>query len=253
MKCFQAEVMNESVYMRIKHSREQAGRKRQNTGMIKGVIFDMDGTMFDTERLSSYCWKRTGENLGINVTDELMNDCRGKNPAVIRRLYMEAFGETFNYDAARVAKHVIFNEIIAGDGVPVKKGLEELLGYLEKQEIKKAVATSTEKKRASKLLQDAGVYEKMDAFVYGDEIKESKPDPEIFRVAAEKIGCKPEECLVLEDSEAGLRAGIALGGAIIYIPDIAIVPEQVTAKVTETLADLGEVIGWLEAHRCNAK
>ena len=64
MKCFQAEVMNESVYMRIKHSREQAGRKRQNTGMIKGVIFDMDGTMFDTERLSSYCWKRTGENLG---------------------------------------------------------------------------------------------------------------------------------------------------------------------------------------------
>ena len=84
-------------------------------------------------------------------------------------------------------------------------------------------------------------------------IKESKPDPEIFRVAAEKIGCKPEECLVLEDSEAGLRAGIALGGAIIYIPDIAIVPEQVTAKVTETLADLGKVIGWLEAHRCNAK
>lgn len=78
MKCFQAEVMNESVYMRIKHSREQAGRKRQNTGMIKGVIFDMDGTMFDTERLSSYCWKRTGENLGINVTDELMNDCRGR-------------------------------------------------------------------------------------------------------------------------------------------------------------------------------
>ena len=78
-------------------------------------------------------------------------------------------------------------------------------------------------------------------------IKESKPDPEIFRVAAEKIGCKPEECLVLEDSEAGLRAGIALGGAVIYIPDIAIVPEQVTAKVTETLADLGEVIGWLEA------
>ena len=64
---------------------------------------------------------------------------------------------------------------------------------------------------------------------------------------------KPEECLVLEDSEAGLRAGIALGGAIIYIPDIAIVPEQVTAKVTETLADLGKVIGWLEAHRCNAK
>ena len=80
-----------------------------------------------------------------------------------------------------------------------------MLGYLEKQEIKKAVATSTEKKRASKLLQDAGVYEKMDAFVYGDEIKESKPDPEIFRVAAEKIGCKPEECLVLEDSEADSR------------------------------------------------
>ena len=58
---------------------------------------------------------------------------------------------------------------------------------------------------------------------------------------------------IRENSEAGLRAGIALGGAIIYIPDIAIVPEQVTAKVTETLADLGEVIVWLEAHRCNAK
>ena len=89
----------------------------------------------------------------------------------------------------------------------------------EKQEIKKAVATSTEKKRASKLLQDAGVYEKMDAFVYGDEIKESKPDPEIYLYTAEKLGAEPGECLVIEDSTVGITAASRAGMKVAALID----------------------------------
>ena len=87
----------------------------------------------------------------------------------------------------------------------------------------------------------------MDAFVYGDEIKESKPDPEIFRVAAEKIGCKPEECLVLEDSEAGIQASYDANIKVICIPDMKYPEKQYEEKTFKILKDLTEVTAYLKS------
>ena len=91
--------------------------------MIRGVIFDMDGTLFDTERLYTIAWKQVGEEMGYSITTELLNQCRGKTAAIIRGIFEDTFGKEFRYEEARQRKDEIFMEMLARDGVPKKKGL----------------------------------------------------------------------------------------------------------------------------------
>lgn len=213
--------------------------------MVKGVIFDMDGTMFDTERLYTVAWKMTGEENGYEFTDELLDSCRGKTTEVIGDIFRDRFGENFDYDRIRQRKHEFFCELIRRDGVPVKKGLFELLGFLSEQKIPAAVATSTMQERAEDMLKMSGVYEKLSGYVYGDMVKESKPAPNIFWKAAEAIGQKPEECLVIEDTTPGVMAGKSAGGYIIHVPDLVKVPEEVKEGIDAQLTDLAQVIDWI--------
>ena len=98
--------------------------------MIRGVIFDMDGTLFDTERLYTIAWKQVGEEMGYSITTELLNQCRGKTAAIIRGIFEDTFGKEFRYEEARQRKDEIFMEMLARDGVPKKKGLMEIPGVM---------------------------------------------------------------------------------------------------------------------------
>lgn len=212
--------------------------------MVKGVIFDMDGTMFDTERLSTKGWIYAGKKLGVDIPIALTDSFRGRNPQTIRRIFAEYFGDKLDFDEARAVKHEYFDEVTK-DSVPFEKGLMELLEYLKENDIPAAVATSTEKKRASRLLHVSGVENMITACIFGDMIEKGKPEPDIFLKAAELIGQDPKECLVLEDSAPGLLAGKAAGGYTIYVPDIAVVPKEAKEGITAELADLHEVAAWI--------
>ena len=213
--------------------------------MVKGVIFDMDGTMFDTECLSTKGWLYAGEKLGVDIPITLTDSFRGRNPQSIRKKFAAYFGDRLDYDTARAMKHEYFDEVTK-ESVPHKEGLQDLLKYLKAHEIPAVVATSTERKRASRLIHVSGVEDLISAAIYGDMIEHGKPEPDIFLKAAELIGQKPEECLVLEDSAPGLLAGKAAGGYTIYVPDIAVVSEKEKAGITAELPTLNEVITWIE-------
>ena len=128
--------------------------------MIRGVIFDMDGTLFDTERLYTIAWKQVGEEMGYSITTELLNQCRGKTAAIIRGIFEDTFGKEFRYEEARQRKDEIFMEMLARDGVPKKKGLMELLSYWKKRRFRQQLSTSTRQSRGEKFFkcQDSGIF-----------------------------------------------------------------------------------------------
>ena len=189
--------------------------------MVKGVIFDMDGTMFDTERLLTIAWHKAAGEMGVTISTELMDACRGKSTQAIGGLLRAEFGEDFDYDRICMFKNKIYHEIIEKDGVPLKKGLKELLEFLKEQKIPAAVATSTGKNSAEMVLKKAGVYDVLSAHMYGDMLKASKPEPDIFLEACRRLGTRPENCYVIEDSHNGIRAAYAAGMHPIMVPDLS--------------------------------
>lgn len=214
--------------------------------MIKGVIFDMDGLMFNTEWLSTVMWEKAGAEAGVIVTKEFVDTCRGKNSNDIRKLFLEKFGPEFDYDTARNKRHQYMREYMEKNGVPKKEGLVELLTYLKEHGIGVALATSTGREMAKWMLRDAGVYEYMNAFAFGDEVVRSKPDPEIFIKAAHALGLESAECVVLEDSGPGIIAGKAAGGYVIHIPDMMVLSDEIKDGITKEVKSLLDVITWLE-------
>lgn len=214
--------------------------------MVRGVIFDMDGLMFDTERLATVLWNQVGDELRIDMTEEFLDSFRGQNPTAIRNAFLQRFGREFDFDGCMGRKDELQHRYIEEKGVPLKEGLPELLEYLKGQDIRMAVATSTQQSLAEKMLKIAGVYEYFDAVAYGNKVKRSKPFPDIFQKVAEDLGVPMRECLVLEDSISGVQAGKAAGGYIIHIPDVVVVPEEVKDGITAELRSLRDVIDWIE-------
>lgn len=214
--------------------------------MIQGAIFDMDGLMFDTERLSTEGWLKAGREMNVPLTEDFVGKFRGTNIAYSRALCKEEFGEEFDYDRAREIRTEYVNDYFRRCGAPVKKGLFELLNWLTAQGIPCAVATSTKRDLAEAYLRQAGVRDFFSFAIFGDMVQKSKPDPEIFRKAAEGLGKQPCDCVVFEDSPNGIAAGQAAGCPVIAIPDVAKLTPEVQKSVWACLPDLGKAVHFLQ-------
>ncbi len=210
------------------------------------IIFDMDGLLFDTERMAFTSCRRAARNYGYEVDEELFKKTIGINLKSTFELYREHFGEAFPSEDIKNDILKIYDDLIKQNGVPVKEGLYELLDYLKKVDIKLAVATSTGRQRAADLLKLAGIDRCFDYILCGDEIVNSKPDPEIFLKVSEKLGCTPENCIVLEDSEAGIAAAYNAGMLPIMIPDMKEPEDAVKSLVYKQLGSLLEAKAFLE-------
>lgn len=220
--------------------------------MIKGVIFDMDGTMFDTEPISAWAWKKAGKSKGYEITDEMVRSFLGKNMTAIQAILRQEFGPETETEAIAQARQAYYQAYIQEQGVPQKEGLVALLEYLKNQKIPAAVSTSTDRETGEMVIKKAGVYEYYTAFVYGDMVDRSKPAPDIFWEAEKQLGLEPKDCLVIEDSPSGVLAGKAAGGYTIYIPDLMQLTEEVKEGIAAELRNLSEVIDWIERENKDA-
>ena len=199
---------------------EHMDRHRAAEDRIEAVIFDMDGLMFDTERLYADCWIQAGREFGVEIGEEYLSKVRGSSAKEAGEIFRRFFGEQPDFWEVRKRWTVLAKQAVGERGVPVKPGLEKLLSYLKKHGYRIALGTSTESGRALMYLEQAGVKGYFDAFACGEMVEKGKPDPGIFLLAARLLGCAPERCAVLEDSFTGIRAATAGGFIPVMIPDI---------------------------------
>lgn len=193
--------------------------------MLDAVLFDMDGLMFDTERIGREGWHAAAHILGISVPETIIDAMRGTGIEECRALFNAQIPGNL-YDTAKKLRTDYADICIHRHGLPVKPGLEELLDWLWQQHIPAALATSTCREKAMGYLRMAGVEQRFSAFCFGTEVLHAKPAPDIFLTAAKKLHADPRRCVVLEDSPNGLRAAKAAGCRAIVIPDLTPAPDK---------------------------
>lgn len=214
--------------------------------MIEAVVFDMDGLMFDTEKIGIRTWKTLAEELGYPKLDGLIYSCFGTNHNFKRKYFAEVLGKDFPYDEFCKREVEVTGKTLEEEGVPHKEGLVELLGFLKKSSIKCAVATSTPQYPAVEHIKKAGVFDFFDAIITGDMTEKGKPYPDIYLMACSELGVEPEKAMGLEDSYNGLRAICAAGMKAVMIPDMVEPDEEMESKCFAIKKSLLDVIDLIE-------
>ncbi len=208
--------------------------------MIKGAVFDMDGLMFDSERLVYEIWQNMMTSDGYAYSFEIFKQTIGLRRTATEKIYKSMFGSDFDYDGYKAKSRTLFMERIERDGVPVKKGLYEILEYLKSRNLKISLATSTSSQTALKLLKKAQVYKYFDAFVCGEDVTCGKPHPEVFLTAAKRIGIEPCGCVAFEDSINGIKSAYAAGMVTVMVPDLLKPGEELMPMINFLCSDLAQ-------------
>lgn len=219
--------------------------------MIKAVIFDFDGLLVDTEIISYYIYRDMLKKYGYSFSvKEYASDYSGKSEITNMNDLIETYSLPFDLNKGlRIEAET--EEQYFSKGINLKNGVKELLYYLKEHRYKTAIATSSTKDRCLDLLKSHGIEGYFDVFVFTNEVKHGKPDPDIFLEASSRLDIIPEECLVLEDSEAGIEASSKAKIPVICIPDMKKPDPSFAYKTSAVLDDLNQVINYLEEQeRC---
>lgn len=186
---------------------------------IAAVLFDMDGLVLDTEKLYTRFWQEAANALGYPMTKEQALGMRSLNRGAGLAKMQSYFGLGVDYDLIRNKRIELMDAFVEREGVTLKPGIHELLGYLKEHRIKTAIATSSPLERTLLYLGSVGLQNSFDELVSGYMVEKGKPEPDIYLYAAKKLGVAPRNCMVLEDSPAGILAAHRAGCLPVMIPD----------------------------------
>ena len=210
--------------------------------MLKGAVFDMDGLMFDTERLVYENWQNMMDERGYDYDLDFFKTTVGKRKNEVQRLYFDRFGDDFPYWELADLGKARYIERIKAEGIPIKKGLIELLTFLKERDIKIALATSTSRQTAQLNLEISDTAKFFDALVCGNDVVNGKPHPEVFLTAAERLGADPENCVAYEDSINGIISAHDAGMTTVMVPDYIAPTEEIMPMINYLCGDLAESI-----------
>ena len=218
---------------------------------MDAVIFDLDGLLADTEIISLKVYQELLKDFGIPFTEEIYSrEYSGHREEENVQRFLDTYDLPWNFDQTLEKVYELEARILA-KGVNLKKGAKNLLAFLQREGIPIALATSSVESRARMILDSNGILSLFDHLVFAKDVKRSKPYPDIFLKACSDLNVLPENCLVLEDTEAGIEAAYRAGIPVICIPDLKMPAQFFLNKTEQVFQDLDAVRDYLESKKEN--
>lgn len=186
---------------------------------LKLVIFDMDGVILDSERIANIAWLEVSKEYSLGLTLEKLREIKGGTVSRTQDILANSVGLEKAKEILQKKREIQHKVIEDEGGIKLKSGVVELLKYIKEKGVKCAVATSTSRESATNSLKATGVYEYFDGLVFGDEVENGKPAPDIFLKACEKFGVLPDAAVVIEDSVLGATAANRAGIRCFVVED----------------------------------
>lgn len=212
----------------------------------KAFIFDLDGTLIDTEKIYRIIWPMATRELGYEFSDERFLSLRSLGRPFAPLKFKEWFGDEFDYDKARKIRKGLFDKYIAEHGIQLKHGAEELLDYLHKNSVTTAIATATDIVRATEYMDMTGLSGHFDKVISATMVPEGKPSPYVYRYACEQLNLNPEECVAVEDAPNGIRSAYSAGLNVIMVPDLTEPDEDILPMLNARADSLSDIIAIYE-------
>lgn len=213
--------------------------------MLKLIVFDMDGVILDSERVANLAWFEVSKKYNLGLTLEKLRDIKGGTSVRTKGILAKSVGEKLAEQIMKEKREIQMEIIRSEGGIKLKKGVVELLECIKEKGLKCAVATSTSRDSAQRQLKETGVYDYFDSLVFGDEVENGKPAPDIFLKACEKFGVGPDEAFVIEDSVLGATAANRAGIKCIVVEDTIKFTEEENKLAYMKFESLLGVIGIL--------
>ncbi len=213
---------------------------------IKGVIFDLDGLLIDTEKLYQRFWREASKECGYTMTREQALQLRSLDKNLAKQLLSEWFGKEFSYQKVKEIRIKLMNDYIEKNGIKAKDGAAELAVYLKENGYKLAIATATNYERTNYHLQLAGLREYFDNIICASNLEHGKPYPDVYLYACKKLDLEPCECLALEDSPNGIKSAYSAGCITVCVPDNSDEDDEINPYINYHAKSLKDVIEIIE-------
>lgn len=221
-------------------------RKNMPLSTFSAVIFDMDGIIFDSEQLKLNNWISLAQKENIPDIASTFRKCIGLNSEGNQRIFQETYGDTVDFDDFKAKADRLYHEAADHGKLPQKPGIKELLSFFKKHGLKIGVASSTRETIVKQQITDGGLLEYFDIILGGDNVKNGKPDPEIYLKACDSLGVRPNEAIAIEDSFHGIRSASSAGMYVIMVPDLAEPTEDISKLCICVQPDHFRVIDYLQ-------
>jgi len=212
---------------------------------MKAVVFDMDGLMFDSERIVQYSWTKAGMLLANRDLGKEIYHTLGYSKKKRREYFKELLGDHFDFETFQIIASIYYYDYLKKNGIPIKKGLLELLEYLKENHYAIALATSSSYKNTIKHLKEVQIDHYFDVIVTGDQVKKAKPDPQIYMIACQKLNVDPTLAYALEDSYHGIISAYQANMKAIFVPDLLEDEKPIAQYIEAKCSSLLEVKDYL--------
>ena len=235
------------LYETYREQQKKMQEKNKRKRRFKGVIFDMDGCLIDSERLYAQCWKMAFNKMGIPISDETLDSWNGIGGKELERAIESVTGEARLIPEVRAIRDGYLAGALEDGRMPLMPYAKEIVTLAKEKGMTVGVASGTIRERAEKMLRFHGIYEMLDCTAFGNEVQAGKPAPDLYRLAMKRGGLKPSEVIAFEDSLSGVKAARAAGLRTVYVPQPGFRDLEPDVNYYRKIGDLAEGMAILRA------